>query len=387
MRKIDTIVGNLVCLILYLFERMRSCFLSNKTAMQEPHKILVIKYLGMGSLLYATPAMSAIKKKHPACKIVLLTFEESRELSEIIQLFDTVFTVRTGNIFVLLKDTFSTLAVIRRDYFEYVLDLEFFSRYSTIVSYLSEAKCRVGYSIPQIWRGNLLHIPVQFNHFQHISRVFADQIEALGIAVDDCIVGKLEIFDDSLLAVKKLLLSFGVQLNLLLIGVNINASNLAFERRWHKENFIRLIEVVSKRYGVTILLIGSKSEEQYVTDLYNDLSGFARQRTFNLSGKTDLKELVALFSLMDLFITNDSGPLHIAAATGVKTVSFFGPETPQLYGPQGGNHCVFYAGIECSPCLNALNAKIANCAGDNRCMRAIRSEEVIEVVCRLLDEV
>jgi ADP-heptose:LPS heptosyltransferase len=89
---------------------------------------------------------------------------------------------------------------------------------------------------------------------------------------------------------------------------------------------------------------------------------------------------MALLSLSTACISNDSGPLHIAAALGIPTVSFFGPESPLLYGPRGNGHTVFYAGIYCSPCLNVYNAKQAMCSGDNTCMQAITPEQVISAL-------
>jgi len=80
-----------------------------------------------------------------------------------------------------------------------------------------------------------------------------------------------------------------------------------------------------------------------------------------------------------LFISNDcGGPLHIAAALGTPTVSFYGPETPSLYGPAGDLNTVFYAGTYCSPCLSVYNAKTAMCDGENRCMRNITPSEVLD---------
>jgi ADP-heptose:LPS heptosyltransferase len=90
--------------------------------------------------------------------------------------------------------------------------------------------------------------------------------------------------------------------------------------------------------------------------------------------------MIALLSICDACISNDSGPLHIAAALGIRTVSFFGPESPLLYGPRGEGHTVFYAGIYCSPCLNVYNAKKAMCNGNNICMQEITPEQVIDLL-------
>ena len=95
-------------------------------------------------------------------------------------------------------------------------------------------------------------------------------------------------------------------------------------------------------------------------------------------------ELCALLQRSALLITNDSGPLHLAEALATPTVSFFGPETPLLYGPTGDNQVVFYKGIYCSPCLNVHNQKQAPCKGNNVCMKLINPDEVFASANMLL---
>ena len=111
------------------------------------------------------------------------------------------------------------------------------------------------------------------------------------------------------------------------------------------------------------------------------MAGLGRTtQVVNLAGRTSLGELIGVFKRLALFVTNDSGPLHIAAALGVPTVSFFGPETPVLYGPKGRDSLIFYKGIYCSPCLSVFNAKTAPCKGQNICMQSICSDEVLEAI-------
>lgn len=78
-------------------------------------------------------------------------------------------------------------------------------------------------------------------------------------------------------------------------------------------------------------------------------------------------------------MANDSGPLHLGCAMDVPTVSFFGPETPRLYGPLQGPHRVFFKELPCSPCLNIRNAKLSACE-DNKRLKAISPEEVFSIL-------
>jgi ADP-heptose:LPS heptosyltransferase len=101
----------------------------------------------------------------------------------------------------------------------------------------------------------------------------------------------------------------------------------------------------------------------------------------DLSGKISITQLAALFENSKLVISNDGGPLHLAVAMGAPTISFFGPETPVIYGPRGPQHAVFFKNIECSPCVNVHDRKSVRCYWtEPRCMKAITVEEVFGMI-------
>ena len=106
----------------------------------------------------------------------------------------------------------------------------------------------------------------------------------------------------------------------------------------------------------------------------------------NLAGRLTLKELAALLPRCDLFFGNDGGPLQLAVALGVPTVSIFGPESPEVYGPPpDDSNTVLFAGISCSPCLNVYAHKSSPCE-KNECMRKITARAAIEAIARQLDK-
>lgn len=376
MRHIDHFLGDAVCLVLDALERIRRLF-PRRRLKPEPRTVVVTKYLGMGSILQATPALKALKALYPSCRIILLTFESTTAFARRIALFDDVLSIRTSNFPVFVFDTLKALYIIRKCRADYIFDLEFFARFSTIVSYLSGAACKVGYYMPQIWRGDLLDIPVHFNPYRHVSEIFAAQFEAVGIKVENYTIVPPEVDDEAKTRVRQALLNNGARETDPIIAINVNASDLSFERRWPREHFVTLIDNLSGHTCVSMVLVGSPGEHAYVQDIHESLSPSARARCINMAGEQSLDELIALLAISDACITNDSGPLHIAASLGIKTASFFGPESPQLYGPRGDDHIVFYAGIYCSPCLNVQNAKKAMCSGNNVCLQMITPEQVI----------
>jgi ADP-heptose:LPS heptosyltransferase len=92
-----------------------------------------------------------------------------------------------------------------------------------------------------------------------------------------------------------------------------------------------------------------------------------------------LKELISLMKTSHLFLGNDSGPLHIAEACRLPNVSFFGPESPKVYGHSGDKNYTFYSDLPCSPCLNVYTNKDTRCS-DNICLKMIKPDDVIKVL-------
>lgn len=377
MRTIDLYVGGALCFLLDGYERIRRMFCTQKAYPRQIKKILVTKYLGMGSILLATPVMKALREAYPESHLVFLTFEQNAAFARRLNCFDEVRFFRTSSFSRLARDLFTMLPVLRREKYDLVMDLEFFARFSTIVSYVSGGRMRIGYYMPLIWRGDLLTHLVHFNPYRHVTEVFQAQLSPLGVTVTDASITPPEVVAAAKSRVLSLLGECGCAESERVIVVNPNASDLSRERRWPREYFETLITAAAALPGRKLILIGAPDESDYVATLHANLSGETRQRVFNMAGKLSVDEMVALLSVADLCISNDSGPLHIAAALGIPTVSFFGPETPTLYGPIGPHHEVFFAGLYCSPCLNVYNAKRAMCNGNNICMFQINPDTVI----------
>ena len=108
-------------------------------------------------------------------------------------------------------------------------------------------------------------------------------------------------------------------------------------------------------------------------------------RCVDFTGKTNFRELLALYSIARIMVTNDSGPPHFASLLRLPTVVLFGPETPRLYGPLGDHHKDLYAEFTYSPCVSIYNGKKSPCQ-DNRCLKAIIPDQVLKEILMLLAE-
>ena len=170
--------------------------------------------------------------------------------------------------------------------------------------------------------------------------------------------------------------------------MNPNAGDMALERRWPAERVVELLRELA-REPVDVALTGAPGERTYVGSIVA-ASGVA-ERLVDLSGKIGIPELIALFARARVVVSNDSGPLHLAAAAGADTVALFGPETPVLYGPlsarEGQRHSVHYRALACSPCMFVHDNKELSCwFAKAVCLTGIEPRDVLESVrARLRD--
>lgn len=383
MRFVDGYLGAAACAVLTAVHKMWRPFSRRTPVVGEVRRVLVTKYLGMGSILLATPMVRELRRSLPGCRVELMTFAGNAAFAEQLGIFDEVHAIRTSRVSLFVGDVLRSIARNRKARFDVVFDLEFFSRFSTILSFLSGARIRVGYYLPRLWRGDLLTHPIHFNPYRHVTEVFAAQLGPLGLKAEDLTLHRPAIREEDAAHVARLLADGGAAPGEFLFAINVNASDLSLERRWPRERFVGLVEeIVRRRPDARVVLVGSRGEASYVGAVRGALGAAARERVLDLAGLLTIGELAALLARSGFFITSDSGPLHLASALDVPTLSFFGPETPTLYGPIGGRNTVLYAGIYCSPCLNVYNAKRAMCRGNNVCMQALGLAEVVAALER-----
>ena len=160
-----------------------------------------------------------------------------------------------------------------------------------------------------------------------------------------------------------------------LIGINLGTTWET--KRWHVENFAAVIRQIAQRYpNVKIVLTGSAAERDIASVLHR--AGI----TVNLVGKTTILQLGALIERFGVYLTCDSGPMHIAAAVGTPTVSLFGPTAPARHRPYGNaGHIVLEKPVSCRPCYKRACSR--NDA-PHLCMTEIRAAEVAAALTQFL---
>ncbi len=160
------------------------------------------------------------------------------------------------------------------------------------------------------------------------------------------------------------------------LGINPGAT-YGSAKRWYPEEFAKIAIEMSKKYDIVIF--GGPSETNIAKDIENELVSKGITNYQNLAGKTTIPELIEKIAGLDLFITNDSGPMHIAAAYKVKTIAIFGPtkftETNQWNNPNGE---IVTKNLDCAPCMKRVCP-----LKHHNCMKNITAADVLNVIVKL----
>lgn len=381
MRRIDQYAGFFLCHMLSFLYKIKGENRADQTTPEILNKVLVIKFLGFGTIIMATPLIAELKRNHPECKIHFLTFSDNVPICESIPLIDKTFYLEKNSLGKFVFSLMNIFRQIRKLKYDVVFNLEFFSNFSLILSALSKSRMALCFGGRHEYSKRLCQRNISYENSTHITEKFYNFLKIIEIepSRERLPLIKLEENSNSKRNISDLLERYRVQTGKdLLVVININASEMSDIRKWPLEYYQQVISFLLSKQAVKILLIGGKEDVSYVSQLEKTVSA-DKERILNLSGQISLRELISLMKVSYLYLGNDSGPLHLAEACGLPNVSFFGPESPDAYGHPGDKNYTFYLGLHCSPCINVYSNKDTSCA-DNRCLKKIEPKEVIKVL-------
>src|SRR6201987_4292376 len=395
MRRIDHWAGVPLCAAATLLVRLRDWF--RPRAAQPVRRILFVELSEMGTTILAEPAMRKARTELSA-ELFFVIFERNAGSLDLLGTFPraNVFTISDKSLFALARDTIAFRRWCRLKDIDTVVDLELFSRFTALLGGLSGAERRGGFHRfhnEGLYRGEMLTHRVLYNPHIHIAKNFIALVDALAAPAPTVPYSKTVIGDDQLkvalptpsreahermLARIRALVPYDPARQRLVL-INPNASELLPHRRWMPERFAELIgRILASHDDVVVLITGAPEERARAAEL----AGINGPRSVSFAGYSSLADLPALYAHAALMVTNDSGPAHFSAASGLPTIVLFGPETPKLYQPLGTSRAI-YAGLACSPCVTAHNHRKTACT-DNVCMRAIVVDEVYAAVAEVL---
>lgn len=356
-------------------------------------KILLINPFGIGDVLFTTPIIHTLKDAIPEAKVGYLCNRRTAPILENNPYIDSLFiyerdefeAVRKKSSLSWLKKIIVFLNQIKKEHFDMALDFSLNKQYG-FFSWYAGIRERIGYDFNN--RGCFLNRKIKLSGYEgrHIVDYYAELLKYLGL---DLKYRNLEIYlkEDDKIWAEEIFKNEGIDNSRLLIALIPGAGRSwgrdSYLKHWPAENFGRLADKIIEKYKATIIILGDFSEEAIAKRVIENM----RYKTIDLSGITTIGQLTAILNKTGLVITNDGGPLHIAVALGKKTVSFFGPVNPEVYGPYPADtkrHIVLTKDLDCRPCYR--NFRLSPCLRDRQCLKGLDVEEAVEAVSKLLKE-
>lgn len=334
--------------------------------MNSPSCILLRGVNWIGDAVMTMPAVQRLQELWPESRITILGPEK---LADLWQENPAVHSVRSPQFPAAGQK--SELAIVFPHSFRSALDVHFFASH------------RVGYA--GHWpRKYLLTdiVPEEFSrpppratpplHMFHYLGI----VKFLGGSADPC-PPKIHLRPDELASVaSKFSLSRSDPPASPLLLALCPGAEYGPAKRWLPDRFAEVARRVRAETNCRWILVGSTADKPICDEIAQKIGESAT----NLSGKTTLRELCALLAQCKLLLTNDTGPMHLAAAVGTRVVALFGSTDPLATGPYGDDHVILRHPVECSPCL------LRECPIDFRCMNRISSKEVTAAVLRTANE-
>src|SRR5213596_3402357 len=397
LQRTDRWVGVPLCAILTILRRIFES--AGRPGSRQVERILFVKFAEQGSTVLAYPAIRRATGMVGRENVYFVVFEDNRFILDVMEIIpeQNVITISTKSPFALAIGALRAVLRARKIDIDAVIDMEFLTRFSAMLTFLTGAKSRVGFHTffgDGPYRGDLMTHRLLYNPHLHTSQMFEAMVEAL--TRDPAVLPTFDFApsENQPLARFRPSLSEVAEINALLqrenprigsaplILLNPNASDLLPLRRWPAMRYVELARRLLERYpDLFIGFTGSPAEAVPNNRLADEVGS---SRVIPLAGKTTLRQVLVLYARSEILVTNDSGPAHFASMTPIRVVTLFGPETPALFGARSANATALWAGIACSPCVNAYNNRQSVCR-NNLCMQAITVDEVFEKVTHIYD--
>ena len=321
---------------------------SKKINPEQIQKILFITLSNIGDAVLTTPCLDLLRRFFPHAHITVMVgpraaevFEDHPHINRLI-LYDK---------YAKFRDKLSLILHLKSKKYDLVVDLR-----NTLIPLLIQPR----YSTP------LLRKKVE----GHAVKRHLERLKSIGIAGKCGFVLPSREEDEKM--ADELLASKGWDKNSRLVVINPSAANRL--KRWDLVKFKTLADQLKRIKGLLIAIAGPKSDEKEFLDI------FPESDWMNLTGRLTLMQLKSLLARAALFITNDSGPMHMAVAVQTPVLALFGPTDPQIYGPLGSQHRVVrLEDLPCSPCMKGF-CRIET----HDCMKKLEVQKVLETACQML---
>ena len=330
--------------------------------MEDYRQILLIKPSSLGDIVHAMPTCAAIRRAYPKAQLTWLVKRAWAGLVERIDGVDRVWPVEST-----FTGWLSQVSLLRAERFDLVVDLQGLFR-SAAIGWLSGSPLFVGLAngregSPWFYSRR---VPVPQLEMHAVDRYLL-VAKAVGAAEFGTPEFHFRIPQADHEEVDRLLSRSGVTPGMNWVAMNVSARWPT--KRWPAASFAEVADRLRQEGWGAVVMIGGPDERADVAAV----SAMMKPSAIDLAGATTVGLLPALLSKASLLITNDSGPMHIAAAVGTPVVALFGPTSAARTGPYGVGHTVLTGKVPCSPCFS----RTCHNTQPLECLRTVSSEQVL----------
>jgi lipopolysaccharide heptosyltransferase I len=309
--------------------------------MSDYRHILFIKPSSLGDIVHAMPTLAALRRAHSSARVTWLVKRQWAGLVERIDGVDRVWAVDPG-----VKGWLSQVPTLRAEHFDVAVDLQGLFR-SAVMGWLSGAPHRVGFANAREgspwWYNQPVAVPTAEMHAVDRYLLVA---KAMGAEHPGPAEFRFRIPQSDHDEVARLLGRAGVGPGTNWVAMNVSARWPT--KRWPAASFAAVADQLNEGCFGPVLFIGGPEDRPII----NVVSGMMKTRAINIAGAPAVGLLPALLGQAALLITNDSGPMHIAAAVATPVVALFGPTSHVRTGPYGAGHRVLTNEVPCRPCFS-----------------------------------
>lgn len=362
LKLLDGTAGRILCTLLGLIP------LNRGKSTSANGRILIIRPGGVGDAVLLVPALKVLRRARPDSVIDILAEKRNSGFYDTTDFIDNIYRY----------DDLKSLDIVKvlKNSYDLVIDTEQWHRLSAVTGFFTGAPERIGFGTNS--RRKLFTSAVGYDQKDY-------EVQSFLNLVNVCLKGNHK-FDHGVPFIKSQDKSAGetgkefekyAERFKRVVGIFPGAT--VKERRWGIVNFTLLAERLISD-GIGVILFGGPGDVQ-ASSLFNRI--FFNGDFLDLTGKTTLNETVSAITKLDLFISADTGLMHISYASGTRTLALFGAGNEDKWGPKGNENIVINKNLFCSPCTEF--GYTPKCPYDVRCLKLITVDEVYEKARKLLN--
>jgi heptosyltransferase II len=339
----------------------------------KPEKIVIRMPNWIGDLIMTTPILTDVRRAYPSAHITAMCRTPISDLLKEDLDIDELFCFSKASGFGRRSEKRNVIEKLQNGNYDLgILLTHWFS--SAWLFWRGHVKRRLGYegNGRSLLLTDKIPLPAKVKE-QHLVLTYKALLEPLGIPLSNT-KPRLFITDKELEEARTLLKRRGVSPKAKLVGINPGAA-YGSAKCWLPERFRQVAEKLLQQGNIQVVFFGDQATAPLVKEICQGLP----PSVINFAGVTTLRQLASLIKLCDALLTNDSGPMHVAAALGTPLVALYGSTSEIVTGPYKTG-TVIHKHVDCSPCYKRV------CPIDFRCMKRIETDEVYEALMQTLNQ-